>query len=179
MDNIRKRGIISMKFNPRSDVMNFIKDFNKMSDDLRGVFMNGYCYHFALILSNMFDGEILWHKGYGHIVCRIDDLCYDIEGVCDDYTPEEYVPISVLKESIESFKHRGHDCDIDNDMNHCSILAGISIDELYKWIYDKIPAGKAILSEANQGDSEIWWTTFRKSFLSDFNITEENINHDI
>lgn len=164
-----------MKINPRPDVMDFIKNFNKMSNDLRAVFMNGYCYHFALILSDMFNGEILWHKGYGHIVCRIDDLCYDIEGACDDYTPDDYVPISILKESIESFKHRGHDCDIDDDMSHCSILAGISIDDLYKWIYSKIPVGEAVRPEANQGDAEIWWPTLKKAFLSEFNIIEEAV----
>ncbi|MDF2879545.1 MAG: hypothetical protein K0R54_102 [Clostridiaceae bacterium] len=98
----------------REDVIRFIGDIlffspNSESDDIRLLFHAGYCYYFAKILMDAFDGEICWHKGYGHIVWRDGlDYCYDIEGVFYDYNDNEIVPICVLGESLEDFRHRGY-----------------------------------------------------------------------
>lgn len=157
------------KLTPRSDVIEFIQTMVS-TEEIRNLFMSGYCYHFAVILKDMFDGELKWHRGYGHIVCQIGDMCYDADGICDDYCPEDYVPIDALKESVETFKHRGHDFDIDNDMNCTSNLAGISIEKLYEWIYNKIPEDKRIKPYPNLGDAEVYWNTLKPEFTTEFNI---------
>lgn len=159
------------KLQPRKDVMDFIHSINR-GEEIRSVFMNGFCYHFALILKDMFDGEIMWHKGYGHIVCKIGDECYDIEGICDDYNEEDYVPVAALKESIESFKHRGHDRDIDDNMEYHARVADMDLESLYEWIYNKIPEKERVMTSPNLGDSEIWWTTLRSDFCKEHSIKE-------
>lgn len=159
------------RLQPRKDVISFIHSINR-GEEIRSVFMNGFCYHFALILKDMFDGELMWHKGYGHIVCKIDNECYDIEGICDDYNEEDYVPIAALKESVESFKHRGHDRDIDDNMEYHANVAGIELDTLYEWIYTRIPENEHVMAYPNLGDSEIWWTTLRKEFCEEHSIKE-------
>lgn len=76
------------------------------------LFASGYCYHFAIILNNLFDGEIVWHKYFSHILWRETQtqICYDIHGVFEDYGGQDIVPISVLGEQgLECFLHRGND----------------------------------------------------------------------
>lgn len=159
------------KLQPRKDVMDFIHGINR-SEEIRNVFMNGFCYHFALILKNMFDGEIMWHKGHGHIVCKIDNECYDVEGICEDYNEEDYVPVAALKESVESFKHRGHDRDIDDNMEYHARLVDMDLETLYNWIYSRIPENERVMPSPNPGDSEIWWTTLRSEFCKEYDIEE-------
>lgn len=60
----------------------FISNFKKGFDEeyLEEVFSNGNCYHFALILSQMFDGEINYDPHNQHFVTEIGASYYDITG---------------------------------------------------------------------------------------------------
>jgi len=60
----------------------FIKNFKKDWDEelLENVFMNGNCYHFALILEQMFDGLIIYDYIDGHFFVKIGYDFYDIRG---------------------------------------------------------------------------------------------------
>lgn len=107
---------------PRADekILTFIANmgchsqFNRVSDveAIRYLFHAGYCYHFAVILKEMFGGTITWHKGFSHIVwtndkvITKDSIFYDIEGVFYDYADDEMVPATVLGDELEYFKHR-------------------------------------------------------------------------
>lgn len=85
-------------------VENFIANFKKGFDEdyLEDVFLNGNCYHFALILSNMYDGEIIYDPHEQHFVTKINGKYYDIRGEIEppldeyswddmeDIDPEEY-----------------------------------------------------------------------------------------
>ncbi len=82
------------------------------SEAIETLFSSGYCYHFAVILKNLFGGEIMWHKYHGHIVWYESDtqICYDVHGVFIDYTEQDIVPISILGDKgLEGFLHRGDD----------------------------------------------------------------------
>jgi hypothetical protein len=65
-------------------------------------FRAGYCLHFAMILKELFHGEICWAAPFGHIVYMHDRIAYDIEGVnisdCD-----YYIPISYIKDGLKDF----------------------------------------------------------------------------
>jgi len=64
------------------EVMQFINYFKKdYSKELEDMFINGWCYWFALILKERFDGEILYVPVYVHFITRIDGKCYDIKGL--------------------------------------------------------------------------------------------------
>lgn len=56
--------------------------------------LTGNCYHFALILSSVFNGDIFYDTVAGHFVTRIDNVFYDWSG--------EYKPAGLLVE-WESF----------------------------------------------------------------------------
>ena len=77
------------------------------------LFGNGYCYYFALMLKDAFGGEIRWVKYHSHIVWEdtSTNVCYDIHGVYYDYGEFDILPIEVLGEEVETFKHRGKDYD--------------------------------------------------------------------
>lgn len=61
-------------------VTQFIKDFNKMSNDLVEVFTKGYCYYFALILKSRFNGIICYLPVDNHFITYINGKYYDITG---------------------------------------------------------------------------------------------------
>lgn len=67
----------------------------------------GYCYYFAVMLQLNFGGAIKWLKNRSHIVWEdtFTHIVYDCHGVFDDYGPEELVPVTLLGECIELFKH--------------------------------------------------------------------------
>lgn len=101
---------------PNADdtVLAFIEDFTTLQgifDDTKAstvqtLFSNGYCYHFALILKNIFErGEICWCAPYGHI-CWVDDnkVPYDIYGICDSEC-DYYIPVSYISKGLDDFKH--------------------------------------------------------------------------
>lgn len=103
-----------MKIEPQADeqVLDFIIDFlchHKNVDEqevIRSQFRAGYCYHFAIILKNIFNrGEICWCAPYGHI-CWVDDngVPYDIEGICQSDC-EYFIPVSYIQEGLADFMH--------------------------------------------------------------------------
>lgn len=73
------------------NIENFIVNFKSGFDEkyLEDVFMNGNCYHFALILKEMYNGEIIYDPHESHFVTKVDDSYYDIRGKIhppmDDY----------------------------------------------------------------------------------------------
>ena len=77
------------------------------SDAIYDLFAAGYCYYFAVMLKTAFNrGEVVWHKGFGHIVwLDVDDIAYDIGGVFYDYGADDLVPLTELGSDIEFFKH--------------------------------------------------------------------------
>lgn len=89
-----------LKFNTKREaVLFFINDFKKFNNNsvLEDTFTRGYCYYFALILRERFDGTILYDRGEGHFVTKIGNYLYDINGdVTGKYprkllTKEEYM----------------------------------------------------------------------------------------
>lgn len=62
-------------------IHNFKKGFDK--EYLEDVFTNGNCYHFALILESMFEGEIIYDPNACHFLTKIDYEFYDITGKVD------------------------------------------------------------------------------------------------
>ena len=102
----------------RRDVLMFISKINSFSEGLicqdgvhtpiEKLFTCGFCYYFALMLKDAFGGEIVWHKGYGHILWRDNEnLVYDIYGVYEDWEEGDMVPISEVPISeLEDFRHR-------------------------------------------------------------------------
>ncbi len=85
-----------------------------VNEIVRRTFRNGYCYFFAHMLKNAFDGRggVFMTVPFGHFVWKdIDGTCYDVEGiydpkVCDAFylIPEEYVR-SKLPNYFNSFRH--------------------------------------------------------------------------
>lgn len=72
---------------------------------VRKIFIDGYCYYFAVILQNAFPGgTIVWCAPYGHIAYEYKDVVYDIEGV-NVSDVEDYIPIKYIGERIGEFKH--------------------------------------------------------------------------
>lgn len=57
-------------------ILEFIKGFEPVKD----FFLYGYCYWFAVILSQRFGGEIWYLPIENHFICKIDDRCYDVSG---------------------------------------------------------------------------------------------------
>ncbi len=97
----------------KPEILKFIWNFvthDKIPESFRVIehqFTTGYCYHFALIMKNMFGGKIVWHKGYSHILWQDrNKVVYDIHGVYCDYRIYEIVPVSELGDDIESYLHK-------------------------------------------------------------------------
>ena len=63
-------------------ISNFKRDFNE--DSLIRVFTEGNCYHFAVILKNIYpEGRIIYSQSLGHFLLEIDEEYYDITGKVD------------------------------------------------------------------------------------------------
>lgn len=89
------------------EVIEFIGNILFHSHDTESIyqlFACGYCYYFAIILKTAFNrGDIVWHKGFSHIMWRdTDNIVYDIGGVFEE---GDVVPIEELGEGIIDFKH--------------------------------------------------------------------------
>lgn len=72
-----------------------IRDINTI-DDFQNVFGAGYCWHFAHLLKNIFDGgEVCLAVPLYHFVWVYDNIAYDIYGQCNSmlklYIPESYL----------------------------------------------------------------------------------------
>lgn len=97
----------------KPEILKFIWNFvthDKIPESFRVIehqFTTGYCYHFALIMKNMFGGKIVWHKGHSHILWQDrNKVVYDIRGVYCDYRIYEIVPVSELGDNIEDYLHK-------------------------------------------------------------------------
>lgn len=59
-------------------IINFKKGFP--SDIVEDLFTESNCYHFAVILTNIFEGDILYDVDNNHFISKIDGNYYDITG---------------------------------------------------------------------------------------------------
>lgn len=59
-------------------VENFKKGFDKKT--VEDIFLNGNCFHFALILKEMYDGEIVYDPHTQHFLTNVKGNYYDITG---------------------------------------------------------------------------------------------------
>lgn len=87
------------------EVCSFINTMVR-SEEIRNLFMTGYCYHFAHILKSTFNrGEVCICFPFGHFVwLDTDDTAYDADGV---HTGDQkaYIPEKFLGNCIYDFKH--------------------------------------------------------------------------
>lgn len=92
-----------------AEIYQFIEDFRsnvgKNEDAIIYQFTNGYCYHFAHMLKQLFhEGEVCWVAPYSHFVYVFDGVPYDIRGVYDsDY--DYFIPEVYLGDLITDFQH--------------------------------------------------------------------------
>lgn len=66
------------------DFINGFKSFDKLV--VEALFSQGYCYWFAVILSQRFGGIIYYLPVSNHFITKIDDAYFDIHG---EYTVNE------------------------------------------------------------------------------------------
>lgn len=95
-----------------ADIIYHNSDKNSSDDSISNLFLNGYCYYFAVILKNAFHrGEICWHRNYGHIVWRDGNgIAYDAQGVFTEAADEDILPIeSSLEDMVVDFMHNGEE----------------------------------------------------------------------
>lgn len=63
------------------EVLYFINQFKSLHRlEIEDTFLNGYCYWFAYILKERFQGEIYYLPIQNHYITKINDLYYDITG---------------------------------------------------------------------------------------------------
>lgn len=62
------------------DLNEVVLDFIKGFESAKQLFLYGYCYWFAVILSQRFDGEIWYLPIPNHFICKINNRFYDVEG---------------------------------------------------------------------------------------------------
>lgn len=116
--NKEKRDIFvanQLKWSPNANeqVLQFIYNFawHKAStetehEQIRCLFMDGYCYYFATMLKTAFKrGEICWCAPYGHFVwLDTNGVPYDIEGV-STAEAKYYIPETYIEEGLADFMH--------------------------------------------------------------------------
>ena len=66
----------------KEEILEFINKFKQYEKDsiLVKTFTEGFCYYFALILKERFDGEIVYIKEFDHFVLKKDEFLFDITG---------------------------------------------------------------------------------------------------
>ena len=94
------------------DILEFIYRINSHSntpegsDAIESLFSAGYCYYFALMLKENFEGRIIWLKNRSHIIFMDEnEVAYDNWGLYLEYLEEEVLPVEILGEALELFKH--------------------------------------------------------------------------
>lgn len=67
----------------------FIADTGLTQEQAEAAFLRGNCYHFAVILCDIFKGDIVYNLYMGHFVALIGGVYYDITGevVLNDASP--------------------------------------------------------------------------------------------
>jgi len=65
-----------------NNITTFIENFKKASNSevLIHIFTQGYCYHFAVILHDLFKGDIIYNTTEGHFLLEKNNKYYDITG---------------------------------------------------------------------------------------------------
>ena len=102
-----------LKWSPNANeqVLQFIYNFawHKAStetehEQIRCLFMDGYCYYFATMLKTAFKrGEICWCAPYGHFVwLDTNGVPYDIEGV-STAEAKYYIPETYIEDGLADF----------------------------------------------------------------------------
>lgn len=68
------------------NILKFIENFKKGSPEniIEVFFTQNNCYHFAVILTNMFDGDIIYDIDNNHFISKINDNYYDITGLVEE-----------------------------------------------------------------------------------------------
>lgn len=97
----------------KTDVLCFIENFKKgyYEEELEDVFMNGNCYHFALILAKLFDGFIYYDLFQGRFITEIGYKYYDIKGEVDTSYYCNLTSMSSLREQEPNiYKRVINDC---------------------------------------------------------------------
>lgn len=92
-------------------VEKFIDNFKRGFDReyLEDVFLNGNCYHFALIIKEMYDGDIVYDPHETHFLTKINDRFYDIRGEVEE--PMDYYYWSELEEiDYNEYEFIKHNC---------------------------------------------------------------------
>ena len=82
-------------------ILTFIEDFKAMhKEEIEDLFLNGYCYYFAIILHERFGrGLIMYIPIYNHFCYKIDENLYDISGKIKD---EEKIKLAVYWERYKN-----------------------------------------------------------------------------
>ena len=85
-------------------ILQFIFRFQQSSPDMIRVFTTGYCYYFAVLLKDAFDGNIYLNPEKDHIIWSNDrKVFYDITGVCNGQIKKSSI-VEVPKEKLKSFR---------------------------------------------------------------------------
>ena len=85
-------------------IVKFIDDFNNHAkDNTFKSYKQGYCWHFAHMLNNLFVGEVCWCAPFSHFIFVSEGVGYDIDGVY--YGEADYlIPESWLGNLVDDFK---------------------------------------------------------------------------
>lgn len=92
----------------RIDVESFISKIRDSFIGSQQVYTEGSCYHFYLILKEVFSDAVAYWDG-GHIISKIGDKYYDITGEVakpNDSSEFKQVPIYGLKAPYNIYKSR-------------------------------------------------------------------------
>lgn len=82
---------ITRKMETIEVVSKFIEDFKSMHPkEIEDLFSYGYCYWFAKILADRFDGEIRYLPIKNHFFTRIAGEDYDISGHISHHNEEDF-----------------------------------------------------------------------------------------
>ena len=71
----------------KKEVENFLARFHS-SDNVDEVFMQGYCYWFAVIMAMRFNSRIMYSPRDNHFTVRIHSKLYDITGDVTEKYPD-------------------------------------------------------------------------------------------
>lgn len=64
------------------NIINFINNFKKgyEQETIESIFTDSNCFHFAVILKNLFGGDIIYDMDLNHFVLKLNRRYYDITG---------------------------------------------------------------------------------------------------
>lgn len=173
--------------NAAKDVLTFIAELKCSTNPheeeiIEDLFSAGYCYYFAKMLQDAFGGECMWSVGRGHIVWQDtrtaypeEMLVYDIHGVYTDY--ECLRPVADLRCDLESFRHRGHDFDVNYAIERFKELHDLNDAELNERVFDIIPLNDRLYPFPNGEDTYRYFTVYvDESEYKGYCLKEANSN---